>query len=317
MSSWLGRDVLSLKNVARDDYLELFRAADVLAPFAAQRRNLDLLRHRNLVTAFYQASTRTRLSTEAAMLRLGGTVLGFADPKMTRAGDFYQESLADTVRMLQNYGDVIAMRHHRQGAPAEAAGYVDIPVINCGDGWGEHPTQVLGDFYTLWREYGEFDGITMALVGDLRMRFMRSALYAAATFGLKIMAVSPPDQRLTPEFVAELAGMGVHVQELGSVREALPHADVVYMFPTVQPDYTRQWHEPSHRVDTTPPQYRVTRRLLTEAARRDTIVLHPFPRMDELSTDVDDTPYQRYLVSVGNIMVARMALLALVLGALS
>lgn len=316
MSSWLGRDVLSLKDVARDAYLELFRAADALAPFFAQRRNLDLLRHRNLVTAFYQPSTRTRLSTEAAMLRLGGNVLGFADPKMTRAGDFYQESLADTVRMLQNYGDVIAMRHYLQGAPAEAAAYVDIPIINCGDGWGEHPTQVLGDLYTLWRERGEFDGITMALVGDLRMRFMRSALYAAAAFGLKIIAVSPPPQRLAPDFVAELAGLGVQVRELDSVAEALPHADVVYLYPMVQPDFTRQWHEPSQQVGRTPPQYQVTRRVLAEAARPDTIVLHPFPRMDELSPDVDDTPYQRYLVSAGNVTVARMALLALVLGAM-
>ena len=130
MRSFLGRDILSLKDMEREEYFQIFSVADRLKPFAAERRNGDLLKHKTLLTAFYQPSTRTRLATEAAMHRLGGHVLGFSDAKMTRAGDFYQETIKDTVHMLEYYGDVIAMRHFQQGAPHEAAKWSSVPVIN-------------------------------------------------------------------------------------------------------------------------------------------------------------------------------------------
>ena len=127
MRSFLGRDILSFKDMEREEYFQIFSVADRLKPFAAERRNGDLLPHKTLLTAFYQPSTRTRLATEAAMHRLGGHVLGFSDAKMTRAGDFYQESIKDTVHMLEYYGDVIAMRHFQQGAPHEAAKWASVP----------------------------------------------------------------------------------------------------------------------------------------------------------------------------------------------
>ena len=142
------------------------------------------------------------MSTEAAMHRLGGHVLGFSDAKMTRAGDFYQESMKDTIHMLEFYADVIAMRHFQQGAPAEAARWASIPVINCGDGWGEHPTQVLTDLYTIEKELGTLDGLTFLLVGDMRMRTMHSILYALSQFDAKAYVVGPPEMSLLPEFNA-------------------------------------------------------------------------------------------------------------------
>ena len=145
MRSFAGRDILSLKEFEREEFFHVFEVCDRMAPIAKERRNAELLKDKTLLTAFYQPSTRTRLATEAAMHRLGGHVLGFSDAKMTRAGDFYQESIKDTVHMLEFYADVIAMRHFQQGAPDEAARWASIPVINCGDGWGEHPTQVLTD----------------------------------------------------------------------------------------------------------------------------------------------------------------------------
>jgi len=154
MRSFAGRDILSLKGFEREEYFRVFEVCDRLASIARDRRNSDLLAEKTLVTAFYQPSTRTRLAHEAAMLRLGGKVTGFADAKMTRAGDFYQESIKDTVKMLEFYGDVIVMRHFQQGAPHEAAKWASIPVINGGDGWGEHPTQILTDLYTIWKEKG-------------------------------------------------------------------------------------------------------------------------------------------------------------------
>src|SRR5512135_1564373 len=177
MRSFLGRDILSLKDFERSDFERVFEVCDELAPIAKARRNTDLLAHKTLLTAFYQPSTRTRMATEAAMHRLGGHVLGFADVKNTRAGDFYQESMKDTVHMLEFYGDVLVMRHFQQGAPHEAARWASIPVINAGDGWGEHPTQVLTDLYTLYRERGRIDGLNFMCVGDCRMRTMHSIGY--------------------------------------------------------------------------------------------------------------------------------------------
>ena len=178
MRSFLGRNILSTRDLERADFERIFEVCDELAPIAKRRRSVDLLAGKTLLTAFYQPSTRTRLATEAAMHRLGGNVLGFADAKMTRAGDFYMESIKDTVHMLEYYGDVIAMRHYEQGAPAEAAKWSTVPIINCGDGWGEHPTQVLTDLYTVRTELGRLDGLTFLLIGDMRMRTMHSLLSA-------------------------------------------------------------------------------------------------------------------------------------------
>src|SRR6266545_4743595 len=270
MRSFAGRDILSLKEFERNEFFRVFDVCDELRPHAANRKNTDLLKDKTLLTAFYQPSTRTRLATEAAMHRLGGHVLGFSDAKMTRAGDFYQESIKDTVHMLEYYGDVIAMRHFQQGAPQEAARWASVPVINCGDGWGEHPTQVLTDLYTMWQAKGTLDGLKVLCVGDMRMRTMHSILYAMSQF---------------------------------------------YMEAVVQADYTKAREEAAKEGRTTPAAYRVTRELLRDKGKSDAIVLHSLPRMDELPTDVDATRHARYWVEAFNGVVMRMALLALVLGA--
>ncbi|MDP2772639.1 MAG: aspartate carbamoyltransferase [Nocardioides sp.] len=315
MRSFLGRDILSLKDFERDDYFRIFQVAEELRPHAENRRNGDLLQHKTLLTAFYQPSTRTRLSTEAAMHRLGGHVLGFSDAKMTRAGDFYQESMKDTVKMLEYYGDVIAMRSHVQGAPHEAARWASVPVINCGDGWGEHPTQVLTDLYTIWRDKGTLDGLKVLCVGDMRMRTMHSILYASSQFDMEAMVVSPPELSLLDDFKSELAERSVNYREVESVQECIAEADVIYMEPVVQADYTQSRVDPTAEKGTTPAAYQVTRRLLQEKAKQDSIVLHSLPRMDELTTDVDSTRHARYWAEAANGVSLRMALLALVLGA--
>jgi aspartate carbamoyltransferase catalytic subunit len=317
MRSFLGRDILSLKDFERADFERVFEVCDELAPIAKSRRNSDLLTDKTLLTAFYQPSTRTRLATEAAMHRLGGHVLGFSDAKMTRAGDFYQESIKDTVHMLEYYGDVIAMRHFEQGAPAEAARWASVPVINCGDGWGEHPTQVLTDLYTTQKELGSIDGRTFLLVGDMRMRTMHSILYALSQFDAKAFVVGPPDMSLLPEFTLELEERNVRYEEADSVEDVIADCDVIYMEPVVQADYTKSRDERGNggAVVTTPKTYQVTRELLRQKAKTGAIVLHSLPRMDELPTDVDATRHARYWQEAFNGVVMRMALLALVLGA--
>ncbi len=315
MRSFLGRDILSLKEFERNEFFRVFQVADDLKHYARDRRNGDLLKEKTLVTAFYQPSTRTRLATEAAMIRLGGSVLGFSDAKMTRAGDFYQESIKDTVHMLEYYGDVIAMRHFQQGAPHEAAKWASVPVINCGDGWGEHPTQVLIDLYTIYKELGTIDGLKIACVGDMRMRTMHSILYAMSQFDNEAFVISPPEMSLTAEFKAELDERSVKYKEVASIEEVIGQADVIYMEPVVQPDYTKSRDERSGDVGLTPAAYKVTRKLLAERGKGSAIVLHSLPRMDELTTDVDPTRHARYWPEAFNGVVVRMALLALILGA--
>lgn len=316
MRSFSGRDILSLKDFERQEFFRVFEIAKQLEPIARSRRNSDLLKEKTLVTAFYQPSTRTRLAHEAAMHRLGGHVTGFADAKMTRAGDFYQESIKDTVKMLEFYGDVIVMRHFQQGAPHEAAKWASVPIINGGDGWGEHPTQILTDLYTVLQEKGRIDGLNWLAVGDMRMRTMHSLGYALTQFDCPITFVAPPDMSLTPEFKTELKQYSLNFAEAEHVEQAIGKADVILVEPVVQPDYTKSRDERSGSVGLTPANYKITRELLANKAKPDAILLHSLPRMDEIPTDVDITRWSRYWQEAFNGVVMRMALLALVLGAM-
>ncbi|MFA9490115.1 MAG: aspartate carbamoyltransferase [Anaerolineales bacterium] len=316
MRSFAGRDILSLKGFEREEFFRVFEACDRVAPFARDRRNTDLLAEKTLVTAFYQPSTRTRLAHEAAMIRLGGQVTGFADAKMTRAGDYYQESIKDTVKMLEFYGDVIVMRHFQQGAPHEAAKWASIPIINGGDGWGEHPTQILTDLYTVHQEKGRLDGLRWLAVGDMRMRTMHSLAYGLTQFDCPITFVSPPDMSLTDEFKEDISEFSLDFSEADHVEEAIADADVILVEPVVQPDYTKSRDERGDDVGLTPANYKITRELLSTKAKSDAILLHSLPRMDEIPPDVDATRWSRYWEEAFNGVVMRMGLLALVLGAM-
>jgi aspartate carbamoyltransferase catalytic subunit len=313
MRSFLGRDILSLKEFERNEFFHIFDIAEKLEPIAKSRRNSDMLAEKTLVTAFYQPSTRTRLAHEAAMHRLGGHVTGFSDAKMTRAGDWYQESIKDTVKMLEFYGDVIVMRHFQQGAPHEAAKWASVPIINGGDGWGEHPTQILTDLYTVLREKGRIDGLRWLAVGDMRMRTMHSLGYALTQFDCPITFVSPPEMSLTEEFKSELRQYSLDFKEVEHVEQAIADSDVILVEPVVQPDYTQSRQEAGEH-GLTPANYKITRELLSTKAKPDAILLHSLPRMDEIPPDVDITRWSRYWQEAFNGVVMRMALLASVLG---
>jgi aspartate carbamoyltransferase catalytic subunit len=226
MRSFAGRDILSLKDFERQEFFRVFDTAALLEPIARDRHTTDMLKNKVLVTAFYQPSTRTRLAHEAAMLRLGGHVTGFSDAKMTRAGDWYQESIKDTVKMLEFYGDVIVMRHYQKGAPQEAAKWSSIPIINGGDGWGEHPTQILTDLYTVLVTRKRIDGLKWVAVGDMRMRTMHSLGYALTQFDCPITFVGPgpnalfpgsPDMRMPEEYKNDFNQYSLNYREAESV----------------------------------------------------------------------------------------------------
>ncbi len=314
MRSFAGRDILSLKDFERQEFFRVFDVADRLKPIADNRQNSDLCADKTLVTAFYQPSTRTRLAHEAAMHRLGGHVTGFSDAKMTRAGDFYQESIKDTVKMLEFYGDVIVMRHFQKGAPQEAAKWASIPIINGGDGWGEHPTQILTDLYTVYREKGRLDGLKWVAIGDMRMRTMHSLGYALTQFDCPITFVGPPEMSLPDDYKADFKKYSLNFKEAGHVEEVIADADVILVEPVVQPDYTKSRDERTGDVGMTPANYKITRELLSTKAKSDAILLHSLPRMDEIPPDVDITRWSRYWQEAYNGVVMRMALIALVLG---
>ena len=325
MRSFMGRDILSLKEFERNEFFHVFEVAQKMEPIARERRNVNLLAEKTLVTAFYQPSTRTRLAHEAAMHRLGGHVTGFADAKMTRAGDWYQESIKDTVKMLEFYGDVIVMRHFQQGAPHEAAKWASVPIINGGDGWGEHPTQILTDLYTVLREKGTIDGLRWLAVGDMRMRTMHSLGYALTQFDCPITFVAPPanalfdnspDMQMPESYKADFRQYGLDFKEAEHVEQAIATADVILVEPVMQPDYTKARDERKGDAGFTPDNYKITRELLMKKAKSDAILLHSLPRMDEIPTDVDITRWSRYWQEAFNGVVMRMALLALVLGAM-
>jgi aspartate carbamoyltransferase catalytic subunit len=324
VSSFAGRDILSLKEFQRNEFLHVFDVAEKMEVIARERKNVDMLKDKTLVAAFFQASTRTRLAHEAAMHRLGGHVTGFADFKMTRAGDFYQESIKDTVKMLEFYGDVIAMRHFQKGAPQEAARWASVPIINGGDGWGEHPTQILSDLYTILRLKGRLDNLTWLAVGDMRMRTMHSLGYALTQFDCPVTFVSPgpdalfpgsPDMRMPEEYKADFREKSLDFQEAEHVEQAVAGADVILVEPVIQPDYTQARQEATKEKTLTPINFKITRELLAKKAKPDAILLHSLPRMDEIPVDVDDTPWAHYWEEAFNGVVVRMALIALVLGA--
>ena len=315
MRSFAGRDILSLKEFERNEFFHVFEIADRLEPIARERRNSDLLADKTLVTAFYQPSTRTRLAHEAAMHRLGGHVLGFSDAKNTRAGDFYQESIKDTVHMLEFYGDALVMRHFQQGAPAEAAKWASIPIINAGDGWGEHPTQVLTDLYTVLKEKGTLDGLTFVCIGDHRMRTMHSIGYALSQFDAEMVILAPEEMSPTEDFLAELDTLGTTYRIVDHIDDVIAEADVIYMEPVVQPDYTISRDEVPDDYGKTPANYQITREVM-KRAKGDSIILHSLPRMDELLEEVDNLKHARYWQEAYNGVVMRMTLLSLILGAM-
>jgi len=299
-----GRDILSLLDFSREDIEKVFEVADKLEYVVNERTRLDILKDKVLGTLFFQPSTRTRLSFESAMLRLGGVITGFADAKVSRAGDKYKESIADTARVIENYVDAVAMRHYNEGVPAEFAKYVETPVINGGDGSNEHPTQGLLDLYTIKKELDRLDNIEVIMIGDMSFeRVNHSLLYGFAKFdNITVHLVCPEDQRLPKEYRVNLDKMGLTYDEPNAVTQYIKTADVIYSNGIIR-----------ERGMATPEEYVTNAKKLREA-KKGLIVMHPLPRLDELREDVDSTPHARYFEEARYGVITRMALLTMIFG---
>jgi aspartate carbamoyltransferase catalytic subunit len=313
MSFYEGKDLITLKGIQRADLEQLFDLTEKMEPIVNRRDRVDLLADKVLGLAFFQVSTRTRISFESAMVRLGGAVVGFADPKTTRAGDYYAESLSDVMHMMEGYADMVVIRHPQDGAPAEAAQAAEVPVINAGDGYNEHPTQSLLDAYTIYREKGAIDGQRIALVGDMSMRVMHALPIALAQFDCHVDFVSPSDRSMPANWLHLYRDLGLQFEEHENMDGMLEQLDVIYLMGTLTPSYAAGRTETTAGRPATPREYVIDLQTL-EAAKPKLIVLHPLPRTDELPPAVDRTQHARYFEQARYGVAVRMALLSLIQG---
>ena len=296
------RNLISILDFSTDELYELMDTAiDIIAD---PGKYSDKCRGKKLAVAFYEPSTRTRLSFEAAMYELGGNVLGFSEAGSSSAAK--GESVADTAKTLSCYADIIAMRHPKEGAPYVASRSASVPVINAGDGGHLHPTQTLADLLTIYREKGRLNDLTVGFCGDLKYgRTVHSLIEALSRYtGIKIVLISPEELKV-PSYVRRevLEPHGIEYVEMQSLEEAMPRLDVLYMtriqqerFPSVE-DYLRLKGS-----------YVLTPEKM-ELAKSDMIVLHPLPRVDEISVKVDADPRAAYFRQALNGKYMRMALI--------
>ncbi len=268
----------------------------------------ECCRGKKIATLFFEPSTRTRLSFESAMLELGGSVIGFSDAKNTSVSK--GETVADTARVVSCYADIIAMRHPQEGAPLVASLNASIPVINAGDGGHAHPTQTLADLLTIYREKGRFDNLTVGFCGDLKFgRPVHSLIHALSRYaGIKIVLISP-DELALPEYIKKevIERNNIPYEEIPVLEDAIPQLDILYMT-RVQGERFDDWEEYERLKDS----YVLTTDILKNA-KDDMAILHPLPRVDEISVDVDSDPRACYFKQVFNGKNMRKALILMLL----
>ena len=302
-----GRDILSVKQFNRRDLDYIFGVAHEMREMVERVGTFDLLKGKILANLFYEPSTRTSSSFTSAMERLGGSVIPINEVRYSSVSK--GESLPDTVRTLECYADVIVIRHPEIGASALAAEYAQKPVINAGDGPGEHPTQALLDMFTIVEELGNAEGITVTMLGDLKYgRTVHSLSRLLTLYNVKLNFVSPGILQLPEDIIAELDAKGVSYQEYSILEPVISETDVLYV--------TRVQKE---RFDDLIDYEKVKDAFVIspetlEHAKEQMIIMHPLPRVNEISMEVDDDPRAAYFRQMEYGLYVRMALLAMVLG---
>jgi aspartate carbamoyltransferase len=305
-----GQHLLSLLGVRRDQMIALFDVAATLERLQREHRTPPLLHDSLMVSLFFQPSTRTRFGFEAAMHRLGGSVLSSAHVNETRAGlrhaGAYTEALDDMARTLSRMVDIAVMRHSEVGVPAEFARHAVIPVINAGDGIGpgsEHPTQALTDLYTMHKEFGAVDGLSVLVAGSLQLRVAHSLLYGLARFKrMQVFILCPPELYWTDIEDAMLRTLGGAYQRVRRIEDIIDQVDVIY-----HNGFTEEQMEG-------PRDGYCVNAALIKHARPGMIVMHPLPRDLEVDPSVDLTRHARYFQQVSNSIPMRMAILASIMG---
>lgn len=302
-----GKDILSVRQFSRDDLEYIFGVAHEMREMVTRVGSFDLLKGKILANLFYEPSTRTASSFVSAMCRLGGSVISISEVQYSSVSK--GESLPDTVRTLECYADVIVLRHPDVGASALAAQYARKPVINAGDGVGEHPTQALLDLYTVREELGKVDGLTITMLGDLKYgRTVHSLARLLSLFDVRLNYVSPDILRMPQAVISETSEKGISQNEHLTLDKILPETDVLYVT-RVQ----KERFENLVEYESVRDAYIINTDTLKKAKEK-MIVIHPLPRVGEISMDVDDDPRAAYFRQMEYGLYVRMALLAMVLG---
>jgi aspartate carbamoyltransferase catalytic subunit len=303
---FVGKDVVSIKDFSKEEIEHVIDCAGKMAPLAEGKGKSLSLEGKILASLFYEPSTRTRLSFESAMLRLGGSIMGFAEPRGSSHSK--GETIADTIRMAESYADIIVLRHPNEGAAKLASQFSSKPVINAGDGAGQHPTQTLLDLYTIKSEKGKLSDLNIVMLGDLKYgRTVHSLSYALALFGANLTFVAPSMIQMPQEIVNQMKEMGSEPTLSNSISENIQDADVLYVTRIQKERFPDE--EEYLKVAGL---YRIDNALLKDA-KDNLIVMHPLPRVDEIAPEVDDTPHALYFKQAFNGVLVRMALLGLLL----
>ncbi|MBS1248474.1 MAG: Aspartate carbamoyltransferase catalytic subunit [Chloroflexi bacterium] len=306
-SPWYGKSIVSVKQFSRDDLTYIFEVAHEMREMVERIGTFDLLKGKILANLFYEPSTRTASSFTAAMERLGGSVIPINEVKYSSVAK--GESLPDTVRSLECYSDVVVLRHPEIGASALAAKYARKPVINGGDGAGEHPTQALLDLFTIIEEHGQPDGLTITMLGDLKHgRTVHSLSRLLSLYDVRLNYVSPEILRMSSEIIKEIDEKGIPQSEYNELEEPLPETDVLYVT-RVQ----KERFDDPEEYEKVKGAYVITPATL-ESAKEAMVLMHPLPRVGEISMELDDDPRAAYFRQMEYGMYVRMALLAMVLG---
>lgn len=307
MGTLKGKDILHGNQFSTKEIEAILKTAAEMERDLKRKSSLNLLKGKILVTLFFEPSTRTRLSFEAAMQRLGGGVISMGSVEGSSVAK--GETLADTAQTVAQYADVIVVRHPRIGSAKEVADAVSIPVINAGDGAGQHPTQALLDLYTIRKELGTLKNLSIALVGDLKNgRTVHALVEVLSHFNPRFYFVAPSLLRMPGEIVERMKGIGCEVVETEDLAMAASQSDLVYMT-RIQKERFADVSE----YEKVKGSYILNREFLDRLQKKITI-LHPLPRVDEINSDVDSYPGAAYFRQVRNGMFVRMALLAMVLG---
>ena len=308
-AEWYGKDILSVKQFKREDLEYVFGVAHEMRGMVERVGTFDLLKGKILANLFYEPSTRTSSSFTAAMERLGGSVIPINEVKYSSVSK--GESLPDTIRTLECYADVIVLRHPETGSAAIAAKAARKPVINAGDGVGEHPTQALLDTFTIFEELGagQVDGMTVTMLGDLKYgRTVHSLARLLSLFKVKINYVSPDILKMPKEVMDEVAEKKIPQAEFSSLEKVLPETDVLYVT-RVQKE---RFEDPAD-YEKVKGVYVIDPEIM-KVAKKDMIVMHPLPRVGEISPEFDDDPRAAYFRQMEYGLYVRMAVLAMVLG---
>ncbi len=300
------RSIVSIEDVSQPELEDIFKKADEMSDHLKQGKPLKILDGRIMATFFYEPSTRTRLSFESAMNRLGGSVISVSEAKSSSVAK--GETLADTVRMAEAYSDIIVIRHPMEGAAKLAARFSSRPIINAGDGSGQHPTQTIMDLYTMRKELGGIAGKTITMVGDLRYgRTVHSLLLALSNYDVNVNLISPEILKIPDHIISRLP-KNFKIKVSVDFDNAVEESDVLYVTRIQKERFTDQ-----NEYLSVIGSYSITSETV-DRMKEKSIIMHPLPRIDEISPEVDSSPKAAYFRQAANGVPVRMALVSMILG---